>query len=82
MRHKNSLLYDLLKQFPWGSFDRIVEKHEADRGVPRLSTKGQLVALIHAQLSGAVSLREIEATLGSHEVRLYHLELCVNLGDG
>ncbi len=73
MRHENSLMHDLLKQIPWGRFDAIVEEHDADRGVRRLSTKSQLVALIHAQLSGAVSLREIEATLGSHEARLYHL---------
>lgn len=51
---------------PWGRFDALVEDYESDRDVRRLSTKSQLVALIHAQLSGAHSLREIEATLGSH----------------
>jgi hypothetical protein len=73
MRHKNSLMHELLKQIPWGKFDQFVETHDADRGVRHLSTKSQPVALIHAQLSGAVSLREIEATLGCHQARLYHL---------
>jgi len=41
--------------------------------VRRLTTKSQLVALLYAQFSGASSLREIEAGLNSHAVRLYHL---------
>lgn len=73
MPHHNILIHDLLKAVPWGTFDRIVEKHGADKHVRRLSTKSQFVALLHAQLSGASSLREIEATLASHDTRLYHL---------
>lgn len=73
MRHHNSLIHELLKPMPWATFETLVEKHNADKGVRRLSTKSQLVALIHAQLSGASSLREIEATIESHTNRLYHL---------
>lgn len=73
MPHHNSLIHDLLKPMPWGQFDRIVAKHSADKHVRSLSTKSQLVALLNAQLSGATSLREIEATMGSHESSLYHL---------
>jgi hypothetical protein len=73
MRHKNSVLHDLLKRIPWAAFERLVEEHGADRRVRRLSTKNQLVALLYGQLSQAASLREIEAGLLSHQVRLYHL---------
>ena len=73
MRHHNSLIHGLLKPLPWGAFDRLVDKHGADKHVRTLSTKSQLVALLHAQLSGACSLREIEATMASHAARLYHL---------
>jgi IS4 transposase len=73
MRHKNSVLHDLLKRVPWAEFDRLVEAHGADRRVRRLSTKDQLVALLYGQLSGAVSLREIVAGLESHAARLYHV---------
>lgn len=73
MRHKNSLMHEVLKFVPWCAFDRLVDEHDADRRVRRLSTKSQFVALLHAQLSGASSLREIEATMASHEARLYHL---------
>jgi DDE family transposase/uncharacterized protein DUF4372 len=73
MPHHNSLIHGLLKPMPWGAFDRAVAKHGADKHVRTLSTKSQLVALLSAQLSGAVSLREVEATMASHEGRLYHL---------
>lgn len=73
MRHQNSVLHGLLKQIPWSAFDRLVEQHGADRRVRRLTTRNQLVALLHGQLAGAVSLREIEAVSESHAARLYHL---------
>jgi hypothetical protein len=73
MPHKNTVLRDLLKHIPWGAFDRMVDEHDADRRVRRLSTKSQLVALIYGQLSGAASLREIETALASHSAKLYHL---------
>jgi hypothetical protein len=73
MRHENSLMHDVLKPMPWGAFDRLVDKHDADRRVRKLSTKSQFIALAHGQLSGAQSLRDIEARMTSQERRLYHL---------
>jgi len=73
MRHQNSVFHSVLKQVPWGAFDRLVERHGADLRVRRLRTKSQFVALLYGQLSGAASLREIEAGLESHADRLYHL---------
>lgn len=73
MRHHNSVFHGVLKHVPWAVFDRLVERHEADARVRRLTTKSQFVALLYGQLSGACSLREIEAGLASHAVRLYHL---------
>jgi hypothetical protein len=73
MRHQNSVLHDVLKRIPWDVFDRLVEQHGSDYRARRLSTKDHLVALLYGQLSGAASLREIEAGLASHRARLYHL---------
>jgi IS4 transposase len=73
MRHQNSVFHSVLKQVPWHRFDRLVDEHQADKHVRRLTTKSQLIALIYAQLSGAQSLREIEAVLESHASKLYHL---------
>jgi IS4 transposase len=50
-----------------------VEEHGADARVRQLSTKGQFLALLYGQLSGASSLREIVTGLSSHAARLYHL---------
>ncbi len=73
MRHQNSVFHSVLKHVPWHRFDRLVDEHDADKHVRRLTTKSQLIALIYAQLSGAKSLREIEAALTSHASKLYHL---------
>jgi hypothetical protein len=73
MRHHNSVFHGLLKAVPWDLFERLVEAHQADWRIRRLSTKSQFAALLYGQLQGAVSLREIEAGLASHQSRLYHL---------
>jgi hypothetical protein len=73
MRHKNSVFHDVLKHVLWGEFDRLVDEHEADFRVRRLTTKSQFVALLYGQLSGASSLREVVSGLHSHAARLYHL---------
>ena len=36
MRHHNTLIDDLLKSMPWGTFDRLVEKHGSDTHVRTL----------------------------------------------
>lgn len=73
MRHHNSLMHDVLKPMPWGAFDKLVEEHGADRCVRKLSTRSQFIALVHGQLSGAQSLRDIVSRMASQEARLYHL---------
>jgi hypothetical protein len=73
MRHHNSVFHQLLKHLPWGAFERLVAEHGADARQRGFTTKTQLTAMIYAQLCGAVSLRDIEARLGSQQARLYHL---------
>jgi hypothetical protein len=73
MHHHNTVFRDLLKLVPWHRFDTLVDDHGADDRVRRLSTKGQFLALLYGQLSGASSLREIVTGLSSHAARLYHL---------
>ena len=73
MLHQNSVFHSLLKHVPWAAFERLVDECGADRRVRQLTTKSQLIALLYGQLSGAASLREIEAGLASLRLRLYHL---------
>lgn len=73
MRHQNSVFHDILKLIPWAAFDRLVEEHGSDELVRKFKTRHQLIALLYGQLAGASSLREITATMASHQARLYHL---------
>lgn len=59
MRHHNSVFHDLLERVPWEVFDRLVGEHGADRRVRRLSARDRLIAMLHGQLPGAASPREI-----------------------
>jgi IS4 transposase len=49
-----------------------VKNHGSDELVRSFTTKRQLLALLYGQLSGASSLRDIEASMKSHQGRLYH----------
>lgn len=73
MRHQNSVFHDVLKLIPWTEFDRLVDEHGSDDQVRKFKTRHQLIALVYGQLAGAGSLREIETTMASHQVRLYHV---------
>jgi hypothetical protein len=73
MPHHNTVFADILKFIPWRRFEELVEEHKADARVRRLPTKGQFLALLYGQLSGASGLREIVTGLSSHSARLYHL---------
>ena len=72
MRHRNSVFHDLLKLVPWAAFDGLVAEHGSDEGTRSFTSRQHLTALLFAQLSGAWSLREIEAAMASHQGRLYH----------
>ena len=75
MQHKNTVFHEVLKHIPWAKFEELVERHGADARVRSLTTRGQLIALLYGQLSGAMGLRETVTTLESHAARLYHLGL-------
>ena len=72
MPHTNTVFRDVLKLLPWTVFERLVEKRGTDELVRSFTTKRQLTALLFGQLSGAHSLRDIEASMASHQARLYH----------
>jgi Domain of unknown function (DUF4372)/Transposase DDE domain len=72
VRHRNSVFHDVLKLVAWTAFDKRVEECRADEGTRNFTSRQHLTALLFAQLSGAGSLREIEATMASHQGRLYH----------
>ena len=70
--HTNTVFRDVLKLLPWSAFERLVAKHGTDELVRSFTTKRQLLALLFGQFAGAHSLRDIEASMSSHQARLYH----------
>lgn len=76
MRHHNTVFHAVLKLTPWHVLDRVVDQFEANKRVRRLTTQNQFIAMLYAQLSGAQSLRAIEAGFESHATKLYHLGAC------
>jgi hypothetical protein len=72
VRRRNSVFHDVLKRVPWAAFDKRVGEQRSDEGTRRFTSRRHLTALLFAQLSGAGSLREIEATMTSHQGRLSH----------
>jgi IS4 transposase len=73
MRHQNTICHALLKAIPRHRFERLVEAHRGTYRDRDLSFWSQFVALVHAQLSGAQTLRHLIAALESHGNLLYHL---------
>jgi transposase len=73
MPHQNTVFHSLTKYVPWDKFERLVDKHGADKLSRKLTSKRHFIAMLYGQLSGATSLREVVTGMTSHETRLYHL---------
>ena len=63
----------VLKSLPRGSLDRSVREHRADRHCKGFTSLDQLLVMVYAQLSGAHSLRQLEASFNTHRNHHYHL---------
>ena len=68
-----SRLHEVMKGLSRGAFERIVARYGADKHCKGFSSYDQLVAMVFGQLSGAQSLRTLEAGFNSHESHHYHL---------
>ncbi len=73
MAHHNTVLHQVLRHIPWGQFDRSVQRQRADKGVRRLDSKTQLIAMLFHQLSTPGGLRPLVCGFNSHRRRLSHL---------
>lgn len=76
MPHQNTVFHSILKLVPWSVVDGLVDRFGTNKHVRRLTTQNQLAVLLYGQLSGADSLRAMEAGFESHTARLYHLGAC------
>jgi putative transposase len=64
---------ELLKGLPRGSFDKLVEKHNANKYSKRFGHWDHLIAMLYAQLSGTTGLRPLETAFNGHAAHHYHL---------
>ena len=75
MPHQNTVFRQIVTRIPFNELDTLIAQHHADKGVRRLDTKSLTLVLIFAQLSGARSLRDIEALLQTQPALRYHSSL-------
>lgn len=73
MRYCDSILGSLLKLIDRRQFDAIVDRHHGNAYDKKFDSWNHLVCLIGAQLSGARSLRELEAAWKANAHHHYHL---------
>jgi Transposase DDE domain/Domain of unknown function (DUF4372) len=73
MRQHQSVFHSILKLVPWDDFEHAIKQRGAEDAARDFTHRSHLVAMLYAQFAGAVSLRDIEAGLGSHANRLYHV---------
>lgn len=71
--YRISRLQSLLKGISRSAFDRLVEQHGSDKHCKGFASWDQLVVMVYAQISGAQSLRQIEAGFNAHDTHHYHL---------
>jgi putative transposase len=62
-----------MKGLPRGTFDKLVNRLNADKYCKRFGHWDHLIAMLYAQLSGATGLRPLEIGFNSHADHHYHL---------
>lgn len=63
----------LMKGLPRATFDKLVNRLNADKYCKRFGHWDHLIAMLYAQLSGATGLRPLEIGFNSHAAHHYHL---------
>jgi len=73
MHYVNSIFGELLKPIDRRQFREIVERHDGNAYDKAFKSWEHLVTMVAAQLSGAASLRAVEATFKANSHQHYHL---------
>ena len=73
MAHRNTVISQLLKVVCRHEFEGLAKAHHKGRALRKTSRWSQFVALTLGQLSGRVSLRDVEANMDAQQAHLYHL---------
>lgn len=71
--YRDTRFAEILKGLPRPVFEKYARQYDADKHCKGFKTWDQLVSLMYAQISGATSLREVEAGFNSQKIHHYHL---------
>lgn len=71
--YRDTRFAEILKGLPRSVFEKHARQFNADKHCKGFKTWDQLIALMYAQISGATSLREVEAGFNSQKIHHYHL---------
>ena len=75
MKHCNTVMSQILKIFSRHEFEALAKQHHTGRKFRKFDRWSQFVAMVSAQLSSRVSLRDLVANLSAQARKLYHLGL-------
>lgn len=73
MAHRNTIFAQLLKLVSRHEFEALAKQHHHGRALRNTSRWSQFTALLLGQLSGRMSLRDIETNMAAQSTHLYHL---------
>jgi hypothetical protein len=65
MTFRPTVLEQVLNKIPWGHFDQLVEKQQADRRSRSFDSRSHLITMISAHLTGLTGLRAITGELAT-----------------
>lgn len=68
-----SVFQQVIKSLPRRRINAVISTFQSDKWCKRFSTFEHLIVMIYSQLSGQVSLRDLEASFNASPARHYHL---------
>ena len=75
MNTGQTVFAQLLKIVPFGHFEHLVDKYQANRGTRELTAWSHFICMAYAQLTRREGLRDLIACLNSQSTKLYHIGL-------
>ncbi len=73
MAHTNTIFSQLLKFIPRHEFEKLAAEHHAGRKLRQVTRWSQFISMMLGQMTGRLSLRDIEDNMRAQSKRLYHL---------
>jgi len=73
LAHSNTIMHQMLKIFSRHEFESLAKKHHQGQKLRRFNRWSQFVAMMYAQISSRLSLRDIASNMTAQSKKSYHL---------